>query len=73
MRSEIIYCASDIIRNRYELCKTCAVATRRLHVPSNRIPDTINIALEALSKQDKTQALSAAIVSLQKIQHQRLH
>jgi hypothetical protein len=49
MRSEVIFRASEAISNRYELCQTVAVATRRLHIASQEINQTINSAFTRIA------------------------
>ncbi|WP_263379911.1 DNA-directed RNA polymerase subunit omega [Granulicella paludicola] len=44
MRSEIIFRASEAIDNKYKLCQTVAKATRRLHIGSQEMNQTINNA-----------------------------
>lgn len=45
MRSESVFVAATKMGCRYALCRVCAKGTRKLHVPSSRIEDTINIVL----------------------------
>jgi hypothetical protein len=45
MRSVLVFRSLARMSNRYELCKVVAKATRRLHRPDTRMPDTINEAL----------------------------
>jgi hypothetical protein len=44
MRSEVIFRATDTICNKYKLCQTVSKATRRLHVASGNMNQTINSA-----------------------------
>jgi hypothetical protein len=44
MRSEVIFRASEAIDNKYELCQTVSKATRRLHVGTQEMNQTINNA-----------------------------
>jgi hypothetical protein len=44
MRSEIIFRASATIVNKYKLCQTVSKATRRLHIASGDMNQTINSA-----------------------------
>jgi hypothetical protein len=44
MRSEVIFRASEAIGNKYKLCQTVAKATRRLHIGSHEMTETINNA-----------------------------
>jgi hypothetical protein len=50
MRSDLIFKASSHETNRYLLARLAARATRILHWPNTRIADTMNMALERLSK-----------------------
>jgi hypothetical protein len=45
MRSELIFEAVGRESNRYRLARLIAKATRELHRPHTRIPDTMNDAL----------------------------
>jgi hypothetical protein len=49
MRSELIFKASIRESNRYRLARMTAQATRILHWPNTRIPDTMNSALQHLA------------------------
>ncbi len=51
MRSKAVFQASYAIHNRYKLCGICASGTRKLHIRSGRIQDTINVALGVMSEQ----------------------
>ncbi len=44
-RSESVFRARVQLPNRYQLCRLAALATRKLHKPSDRIQDTINDVL----------------------------
>jgi hypothetical protein len=44
MRSEVIFRASEAIGNKYKLCQTVAKATRRLHIGTQEMNQTINNA-----------------------------
>ena len=44
MRSEAIFRASETITNKFMLCGTVATAARRLHISSNDMRETINLA-----------------------------
>ena len=73
MRSYIVYRANRKIQDRYQLCRTCAIATRQLHISSSRMQDTINIVLELISQSDEREALSTALPAMQVRQGERLH
>ena len=45
MRSELIFVALSHESNRYMLSQQIAQATRKLHRPHTRVPDTMNDAL----------------------------
>lgn len=45
MRSELIFGALAHVPNRYQLALVLSKATRELHRPGTRIPDTMNDAL----------------------------
>ena len=45
MRSELIFGAMTHVSNRFLLTKLAAKATRKLHKPNTRIPDTTNEVL----------------------------
>jgi hypothetical protein len=49
MRSEIIFRASEAIDNKYRLCQTVAKATRRLHIGTQQMNQTINNAFERIA------------------------
>jgi hypothetical protein len=49
MRSDLIFRALDREQNRYKLTRLIAKATRNLHRPHTRIPDTMNDALVLIS------------------------
>jgi hypothetical protein len=44
MRSEVIFRATATIANKYKLCQTVSKATRRLHIASGDMNQTINSA-----------------------------
>ncbi|WP_158787427.1 hypothetical protein [Granulicella sp. L46] len=44
MRSEVIFRASEAIDNKYQLCQTVSKATRRLHIGTHSMNETINNA-----------------------------
>lgn len=48
-RSELVFGARVHQPNRYQLCRLVALATRKLHKPSDRIQDTINHVLIRLA------------------------
>jgi hypothetical protein len=50
MRSEIIFRASEAIDNKYRLCQTVAKATRRLHIATRAMNETINSAFVKTSE-----------------------
>jgi hypothetical protein len=64
MRSEAVYRANGIIRERYRLCKALAMATRKLHVPSRRIEDTINAALAGVGQGNMAEVLSILLLTM---------
>ncbi len=49
MRSNLIFVALSREQNRYQLTRLIAKATRKLHRPNTRIPDTMNDALALFS------------------------
>jgi hypothetical protein len=51
MRSELIFKAANRESNRYRLARMAARATRILHWPNTRIPDTMNSALQYLAQE----------------------
>lgn len=60
MRTELVSAALGREPNRYALMQAAAQATRMLHRPNTRIPDTINDALRFLAMpQKKASARSA--------------
>ena len=60
-RSDLVYSAQAQLPDRYRLCRFVALATRKLHKPSDRIQDTINDALMHLSEpQTQTGLLATA-------------
>jgi hypothetical protein len=44
VRSEAIFRASETISNKFMLCGTVSRATRRLHISSKDMHETINLA-----------------------------
>jgi hypothetical protein len=48
MRAELTFKALNRDSRRYMLCRTAALATRKLHRPNTRIQETMNDALEYL-------------------------
>jgi len=44
VRSEAIFRASETITNKFMLCGTVSKAARRLHISSNDMHETINLA-----------------------------
>lgn len=50
MRSDLVFGAVVQVSNRYRLCKVATEATRKLHRPNSRIPDTINDVLNHFRK-----------------------
>jgi len=64
MRSEAVYRAKGRIQEHYRLCKACAIAARRLHVPSRRIEDTINAALAGIGEGNMAEVLSILLVTM---------
>ena len=49
MRAELTFKALANDSKRYMLCRTAALATRKLHRPNTRIQETMNDALQYLS------------------------
>jgi hypothetical protein len=49
MRSEVIFRASETIGNKYKLCQTVSKATRRLHIASSDMNQTINSAFAKIA------------------------
>jgi hypothetical protein len=64
MRSEAVYRANRTILDRYWLCKACATAARKLHVPSRRIEDTINAALAGIGEGNQAEVLSILLQTM---------
>jgi len=60
MRSDLIFCAITHEPNRYLLCRHIAKATRALHRPGGRIPDTTNDALARFSRDNQDKAVQAS-------------
>jgi hypothetical protein len=48
MRSDLVFVAVSHAPNRYQLCQLASKATRRMHRPNTRIPDTTNQVLSGL-------------------------
>jgi len=46
MRSELVFCATRHLNNRYLLVRAAAQAIRKFHRPNTRIADTANEVLE---------------------------
>jgi hypothetical protein len=59
MRSELIFKAASRETNRYMLARLAARATRILHWPNTRIQDSMNNALQHLSR--STPAVAAVV------------
>ena len=64
MRSELIFEAVGRESNRYSLSRLIAKATRELHRPHTRIPDTVNDAL-ALFANSKPQPVTVTLEPVQ--------
>jgi len=64
MRSELIFEAVGRQSNRYMLARLIAKATRELHRPHTRIPDTVNDALSIYSN-SKPQPKAVALEPVQ--------
>jgi len=47
MRSQFVFEALQTV-NRFQLCRLAAKATRKLHIPGNRVQDTTNDVLRRL-------------------------
>lgn len=47
MRSDLVFEAVSHISNRYQLCQWASNATRRMHRPNTRVPDTTNQVLSS--------------------------
>lgn len=45
MRSNLVFGALSHVSNRYQLCQLASKATRKLHKPNSRLPDTANEVL----------------------------
>ncbi|MGA3134348.1 MAG: hypothetical protein ABSD59_26615 [Terracidiphilus sp.] len=70
MRSKLIFVALGREQNRYLLSQLIAKATRKLHRPHTRVPDTMNDALALFGvAQSGTEAaiLEPALVELRKV------
>lgn len=65
MRSDLVYSANREIPNRYQLCSTTSVATRRLHINSTPTGHTINRVLQEISgkPQPLPQVIEVPIIS----------
>ena len=50
MRSEVIFRASATIVNKYKLCQTVSKATRKLHIASGDMSQTINSAFVKIAQ-----------------------
>jgi hypothetical protein len=48
MRSDLVFEAVSHVSNRYQLCQLASKATRKMHKPNTRIPDTANQVLCSL-------------------------
>ncbi|MGA3009827.1 MAG: hypothetical protein ABSD72_06150 [Terracidiphilus sp.] len=48
MRSYLVFKAVAHVLNRYQLCQLVNKATRRMHRPNTRIPDTTNEVLRSV-------------------------
>jgi hypothetical protein len=60
MRSQLVFDSTMRIANRYLLVMLASKATRKLHRPNSRIPDTTNHALAHLAGAELTVDLEAA-------------
>jgi hypothetical protein len=60
MRSEIIFRATEAIDNKYTLCQTVSQATRRLHIGTRSMNETINNAFLRIAKDGQLTPLPAA-------------
>lgn len=49
MRSEAIFRAQEIIKNKFSLCLTVSKATRRLHLAPRSTQETISSALARIA------------------------
>ncbi len=72
MRSEVVYRANRKIEDRYQLCKACAIATRKLHVPSCRIQDTINAVLAGIGEKNKKKVVPILLLTMNVRYRQRV-
>jgi hypothetical protein len=45
MRSDLVFEAISQVPNRYQLCQLVSKATRKLHTPNTRVPETTNFVL----------------------------
>jgi hypothetical protein len=48
MRSDLVFEAVLYLPNRYQLCQMAIQATRKMHKPNTRVPDTTNQVLSSL-------------------------
>ena len=53
MRSNLVFEAVHILRNRYTLCQLASKATRRFHKPNTRIQDTTNDVLNLIADSER--------------------
>lgn len=60
MRSEVIFRASEAIGNKYKLCQTAGKATRRLHIGTQEMTQTINNAFVRIAAVTPLPPLPAA-------------
>ena len=70
MRSELIFAALGRESNRYLLSQLIAQATRKLHRPHTRVPDTVNDALArfgATNSDAEATTLEPALAKLRKV------
>jgi hypothetical protein len=47
MRSDLVFEAVHYLPNRYQLCQMAIQATRKMHKPHTRVPDTTNQVLRS--------------------------
>jgi len=52
VRSERIFRARETVDNKYKLCQTASIATRRLHIAATNTADTINDAFSRIAGGD---------------------
>ena len=48
MRSDLVFEAIYHVPNRYQLCQLASKATRKMHRPNTRVPDTANHVLSSI-------------------------